>query len=164
MKKIVIMIGALLMAACVYATPARPISAQESVAHGAASHVIELSYTNFVGTATNSTETCLTLCPIPAGSAVRFTEFVLDSAFTATSNGFNTLKLEAGDVGDTDRFITQTEVMSYTNYQWAAFTAPTGAVYYTAATNVGIKATPMLDYAFTNLTGGKARFYLKISP
>lgn len=78
-----------------------------------ATHKINISYTDVAALGASTTGT-LALFPFtgtfPAGTTVRFAGANLKTAFDASDSSINSLLVEVGDGGDTDRLLTQTEL------------------------------------------------------
>lgn len=78
-----------------------------------ATHKVILTYTDVAALGASTTGT-ITLFPttgtFPIGTLARFASLQLVTAFDASDASINSLLIEVGDGGDTDRLLTQTEL------------------------------------------------------
>ena len=78
-----------------------------------ATHKVVITFTDVAALGSGTTGT-LALFPFtgtfPAGTTVRFAGLNLKTAFDASDASINSLLVEVGDGGDTDRLLTQTEL------------------------------------------------------
>jgi len=76
-----------------------------------ATHKVVLTYADLTAAATTQTiQIFPTSGNVPVGTVVRFAGSNLTTAFDFSDASINSLLLEVGDDGDTDRFLTQTEI------------------------------------------------------
>lgn len=126
-----------------------------TAAAGAADTTATIQILPEVATATN-----------PAGLAVWRCAMNLITAFDASDTAINSLLLEVGDGGDTDRFLDPTEIaVDGTEILFKASKVTTFPHAYTAADGIDAKftvaggVTPLID----ELTSGKVEIYLFVS-
>lgn len=89
-----------------------PLSHTDALFHQA-THKVTLDYTDLVALGANATGT-IALFPtsgtFPAGTVVRFAGGRLTTAFDFSDASINSLLIEIGDGGDTDRLLAQTQL------------------------------------------------------
>lgn len=101
--------------------------------------------------------------PIEAKMSAECVRLILDEAFEDTATaGNNTTLVEVGDGGDTDRFLTSTELNK--NGTEINLKAGTGTVYpYTATDTVDILVTPKTGTTLASLNKGRMRLQFRIN-
>lgn len=144
----------------VHAVTQRVLPSQEKLKHGA-DLAVELTYADLATlTATNSTKT-IELFSATTQVAVQLVKCVLDVPFQDASDAaFNSLLLEVGDGGDTDRLLTSTQVN--VNGTEVLLKLGQSAYVYTSSDTVDVLLTPQAAKIGSNLDVGKLTLYFRI--
>ncbi len=130
--------------------------------HHLATHRITLDYADVLALGAGTTGT-IALLSVPVGTAVRFAAMALVTGFDGSDASINSLLVEVGDGGDTDRLLAQTELAAdgtEITYKTAATT--TQPYVYLAADTVDALFTvagggsPLLS----EITSGEVELYL----
>jgi hypothetical protein len=77
----------------------------------------------------------------PAGTTVRFAGLRLNTPFTFSDGGITSCLVEVGDGGDTDRFLTQTEIISGSSVTYKTSAATSQPYSYDSADGIDAKFT-----------------------
>lgn len=131
-----------------------------------ATHKIVLDYADVAALGSGTTGT-IALFPrtstFPAGTVVRFAGINLKTAFDASDASVNSLLIEVGDGGDTDRLLGQTE-LAVDNTE-ILFKASTGMYAYAAADTVDALFTVAggASPTLAEITSGEVEIYLHVT-
>lgn len=133
-----------------------------------ATHKVIISYSDLTTAATTQTTQIFPSGSgtAAAGTTVRFAGLYLVTAFDFSDSSINSLLCEVGDGGDTDRFLTQTEIAADGSYVSNKTSAATSQPYtYDSADGIDVKFTvagggsPLISEA----TSGVVELYLHIT-
>lgn len=160
MKKLIAMLAVLALAGAAMAATTvdvKRLGVTESAGHLGANLLIEVEYSDFSTTATNTAET-LTL-DIAAGEcfALVYAEVVTEFVGAA---GTDSLTVIIGDGSDDNRFLASLEMATESTELSGKFPpSTTNGHYYEAADTVDFTFTPNAENSTSGFTAGKVRFW-----
>lgn len=134
-----------------------------------ATHKVVITYTDVAALGAGTTGT-LAIIPttgtFPAGTVARFAGLQLITAFDASDASINSLLIEVGDGGDTDRLLTQTEIaIDGTEILYKASAATTQPYAYLVADSIDALFTVAggASPTLAEITSGEVHLYLHVT-